>query len=103
MRLDEMQAALCKTTSNPVRLGILSLIGRRELSVGVIAQRLEQPIPTISKHLHMMKEQGVVSSRRAGNVIFYRVTDPRILDAVSLIRQVLMARLKSERAMLRNG
>jgi ArsR family transcriptional regulator len=93
-RLYEMQAAMCKTTSNPVRLSILRLIGDQELSVSVIAVRLGQPIPTVSKHLNMMKSHGVVRSRREGNVVFYSVTDRRILKAISLLSDVLMDRLQ---------
>jgi ArsR family transcriptional regulator len=99
-RLDEMQAAMCKTTSNPVRLRILSLLGRGELSVGVIASSLGLSIATISKHLQMMREQGVLASRRKGTTVYYKVADVRILKAVSLIREVLLARLRSTHDML---
>lgn len=101
--LEEMHAAMCKTTSNPVRLQMLSLLGKRELSVSVLARQLKHPIPTVSKHLQLMKDQGVVSARRDGNVIFYRVADQRILQAIELIREVLLSRMKRENAYLNSG
>lgn len=93
-RLDEMHADLCKIFSNPVRVGLLVLLKDGENSVGSLAWALQVSVPTASKHLRLMRERGVLETRRAGNVVYYRVTSVKVLRAFSLLREVLMARMK---------
>ncbi len=85
----DQEADLAKATSHPVRLHILDLLGRGEMRVTRIAQRVNQPMSTVSKHLNFMKARGVVASRRSGHEIYYRVADPRLLRVMSLMSHVL--------------
>ena len=94
-RLDEMHADLCKVFSNPVRVGLLVLLKDGELSVGALARSLRVSVPTASKHLRVMRERGVLQTRRDGNVVYYHVTSPKVLRAFSLMREVLLARLRA--------
>ena len=94
-RLDEMHADLCKVFSNPVRVGLLVFLEDGERSVGSLARALHVSVPTASKHLRVMRERGVLDARRSGNVVYYRVTRPKVLRAFSLMREVLLARVRA--------
>ena len=91
-----MHADLCKVFSNPVRVGLLVLLEDGERSVGSLAQTLRVSVPTASKHLRVMRERGVLDTRRSGNVVYYRVISPKVLRAFSLMREVLLTRVRAE-------
>jgi DNA-binding transcriptional ArsR family regulator len=101
--MGEMHAAMCKTASNPVWLRRIAILGIRELSLSVLAGQLRHPTPTESRHLPLMKAQGVGCSRRDGNAIYYRVADLRIFRAIALLRGVLLSRMKRENEYLSSG
>lgn len=89
-----MHADLCKVFSNPVRVGLLVLLKDGERSVGSLARGLRVSDPTASKHLRVMRDRGVLASRRDGNVVYYRLTNPKVLRAFALMREVLLSRVQ---------
>lgn len=91
----ELHADLCKTLSNPKRLMILALLAKKETSVGEIADVLSVPLANVSQHLSLLKAQGLVHARKEGQVARYSLTDRRIIQACTLIRSVLLDRMKA--------
>jgi len=83
----------CKGQANPKRLRILHLLMNGEKTVGEISRDLGVPQSNISQHLGFMRRAGVVKTRRAGNTIYYSITDQRIATACKLISQVVAERL----------
>lgn len=75
IELAKKQAALCKAMGNEHRLVILWLIAKEELPVSEIAQRVGISIQNVSQHLHLLKRAGIVTTRRAGQTIYYQITD----------------------------
>jgi DNA-binding transcriptional ArsR family regulator len=69
------QAAFCKVFGNARRVLILWSLRDGELSVGEIAEAVDASLQNTSQHLHLMKESGVLSSRRDGQTIYYRIAD----------------------------
>ena len=67
------QAALCGVFGNPSRVLILWALNEHELSVSDIASAIECSLQNTSQHLHLMKDKGILTSRREGNTIYYRV------------------------------
>jgi ArsR family transcriptional regulator len=67
------QAALCGVFGNPSRVLILWVLGEHELSVSDIASAIECSLQNTSQHLRLMKDKGILVSRREGNTIYYRV------------------------------
>jgi ArsR family transcriptional regulator len=93
-RLWELQADICQTLANPKRLQILALLkDREELSVGEMVRALGIPKPNLSQHLSLMRQKGILRSRRQGTVIYYRLATPAILKACEIMRQVLLEAL----------
>lgn len=90
----DLHADVCKTLANPKRLQILALLGREEMSVGELAGVLDLPLSNVSQHLAHLKARGLVASRKAGQTVHYSLADRRIIQACTLIRSVLLDRLK---------
>lgn len=90
----DLHADLCKTLANPKRLMILALLARKEMSVGELADVLAIPLSNVSQHLTTLRAQQVVQYRKTGRTALYRLADRRIIEACSLIRSILLDRMK---------
>jgi DNA-binding transcriptional ArsR family regulator len=86
---DILQASLAlKAIAHPLRLKILCTLGERENSVQNIVADVGTTQSNISQHLAILRDKGVLTTRRDANRIYYRVVDPRILKLVLMMRQV---------------
>ena len=92
--LYQMHAEMCKVFSNPTRLEILNLLRDKELSVTELIEKTKLSQANISQHLSIMKSKGIVISDRKGKNIYYRLTNPKIIKAFDIIREVLSERLR---------
>ncbi len=103
-KLYEMQAQLCKTLSNPKRLEILDILKNEgEITVNGLAEQLEIPKANTSQHLAVLRQAGVVHTRRDGINVFYSLRSDRISEACALTRQILVERLEDQMAMMKGS
>jgi DNA-binding transcriptional ArsR family regulator len=72
-RLASEQAELCRVFAHPRRILILWTLAEREKSVGEIATAVEASLQNTSQHLRLMREMGILESRRDGQMILYHV------------------------------
>jgi len=101
-KLYELQAQLCKTLSNPKRLEILDILkAAGEITVNALAEALEIPKANTSQHLAVLRQAGVVNSRRDGINVYYSLRSERISEACALTRQILLERLEDQMAMVK--
>ncbi len=100
--LYERQARICQALADPTRLKLLDLLRQGEHAVGELAKGLETSYPNISRHLGIMRDAGIVASRKEGTNVFYRLAYPEIAEACDLVRRVLGAQL-AEAADIRRG
>ena len=77
-----------KAIAHPLRLKILCVLGDQEVSVQDIVDRVGTSQSNISQHLAILRDKGVLSTRKDANRVFYRVGDLRTLKLVSLMREV---------------
>lgn len=87
-------AEMCKVFSNPTRLEILNLLRDKEMSVTELIKKTKLSQANISQHLSIMKSKGIVTSNRVGKNIYYKLTNPKIIRAFDIIREVLKERLR---------
>jgi len=92
--LYRMHADFCKFMSNPKRIEILFLLGESELCVEEIAVQMDVNVPNISQHLAIMREKGIVASRRAGTKIYYHLDNPKSLQACILMREAMVEQME---------
>ena len=88
-----IHAEMCKVFSNPTRLEILDLLRNKELSVTELVAKTHLSQANISQHLSIMKNKGIIKFNRRGKNIYYQLTNPKIIDAFDIIREVLRERL----------
>jgi ubiquinone/menaquinone biosynthesis C-methylase UbiE/DNA-binding transcriptional ArsR family regulator len=76
--MDTLPLADCfQAVSDPTRLRILALVARMELSVGELAQLLEQSQPRVSRHVRILADAGIVERRKEGSWVFLAIGDAR--------------------------
>lgn len=71
------QAEFCGILGNTHRIQIVWALGNRELTVSEIAEEIDTSMQNTSQHLRLMKNKGVLQSRRDGREIYYRVADSK--------------------------
>ena len=91
----KIHAEMCKVFSNPTRLEILNLLSDKEMSVTELIKKTKLSQANISQHLSIMKSKCIAISDRKGKNIYYRLTNPKIIKAFDIIREVLRERLRS--------
>jgi len=94
-------AEMCKVFSHPLRLQILNTLRDKEMSVSALAGRLQVAVGNLSQHLNMMKNRRVLVTRKAGNIVYYRMGNPKILAAFDLIREILIEQMEKEGTIVR--
>jgi DNA-binding transcriptional ArsR family regulator len=92
-RIFDLHARICRTLAHPKRLEILSLLRGGELSVSELAEQMGLSLANVSQHLSILRDKGVVMTRREGVNIYYQVADSRIIQACDLMREVLFEQL----------
>ena len=85
--LRDLHERVCKAISDPKRLLIISVLRDGELSVGEIAETLGVSQSNASQHLAVLRERGIVTTRRAGTSVFYSLRSQKILTAIDLMRE----------------
>ncbi len=81
-------AEVAKALGHGHRLEILELLAQGERSVEALAGRAGLSIANASQHLRLMRQAGLLASRRDGKHILYRLSDPAVLDLVSALHRV---------------
>lgn len=99
-RTSELHAAICKTLGSPVRIEILNLLQDREKTVGELAEGLDLKQANVSQHLAVLRQRQVVATRKEGTSIYYRVSNPKIIQACKLMREVLIEQLKESKELV---
>jgi DNA-binding transcriptional ArsR family regulator len=90
--LDE-QARLLSTFANAKRLRILELLLDNEFRVGDLAQEADLSQSALSQHLALLRGDGLVSTRREAQTIYYTTSDQRVRTTLSALRDVYIDRM----------
>jgi ArsR family transcriptional regulator len=86
---DILQAAQAmKSIAHPLRLKVLCVLGEGELSVQEIVDSVGTSQSNISQHLAILRDKGILSTRKDANRVYYRVGDQRTLKLVGMMRDV---------------
>lgn len=77
-----------KAMSHPLRLKILCTLGDQEVSVQEIVEYVGTSQSNISQHLAILRDKGILASRKDANRVYYRVGDARTLQLIRMMREV---------------
>jgi ArsR family transcriptional regulator len=92
-RLFAFHADMCKMLSSPIRLKIIHFLRSKEKSVNELARECSVPQATLSQHLGLMRQRGMLITRKEGTTVYYRLSNPKMIEAFDLIREILSERL----------
>lgn len=100
MAVYEMQANICHALSHPVRLYILDILSDGEMSSSQLLEVLEIPKANLSQHLSVLKEAGILKTRKDGAFQMLSLAIPKIKDACQLVKGILIDRLNEEQKVM---
>lgn len=94
MDFDAMQSnakeavSLLKGLANESRLMIMCVLSEGEVSVGQLNERIKLSQSALSQHLAVLREQGLVQTRRESQTIFYRLEETAAMTIIELLHEV---------------
>lgn len=92
----EMHAQVCSVLSNAKRLEIINQLREGEKTAGDLTRETGIPKTNVSQQLTILRDKGILTARREGQRIYYRLAFPKMLKAYDLLRQVLIERLQEQ-------
>ncbi len=102
MAIYNMQAGISKTLANPIRLAILHTLRDGEKSVNELTDTIGISQSNLSQHLAIMRQVGILKTRKQGTSIYYSVTNPKINQACDMVREVLVDQLRQKQDFANN-
>lgn len=96
---DEIQLLhnyICQSVNDPKRIQILYALGEQPMHVTALAELLDMPQPTVSRHLALLRQRLLVVSERNGASVVYHLADPRILAVLDQMRSILRELLERQ-------
>ena len=93
-------AEMCKVFSHPKRLELIDRLRDGEMNVGELCQTLGLSPGNLSQHLAMMRERRILVSRKEANMVYYRIANPRLLEAFDLLREILFEQIRRDAALI---
>lgn len=96
---------VCYALGDPTRILMLYLLKENEQCVNELTQNMNLPQSTVSRHLRVLRDRGLVKTKRQGTTILYSLVDERIIEALDILRRILVKQLEDHAdlaALLRN-
>lgn len=88
-----LHAQVCQGLADPKRILLLYALAEGPRRVTDLAEMLDLPQPTVSHHLKILRERGLVTADQEGTAVYYALADERVIQALDLLREVLRAQL----------
>ncbi len=95
-RLYELHASVCKIMASPKRLKLINTLQDKEMTVSELVNLTGMGKVNVSQHLAVLREKGIVTARRDGMHIYYKLTNLKVLQACELMREVLFDQMKEQ-------
>ena len=91
---------VCKGLADPNRILILYTVAERSYTVTELAEEVDLPQPTVSRHLKVLRERGMVTAERDGQSVNYYLADERIINALDLMRSFLADKIRFQASLV---
>ena len=98
-----LHAQVCSGLADSNRILIIYSLADGPRSVNDIANKMDLPQPTVSRHLKVLRERGIVRAERDGQTINYHLADKRYVQALDLLRAALADQLKDQALLARQA
>ena len=97
-----IKAAFLKALAHPLRLQILEILCRGDSSVGQFAQSLGVGQPTVSRHLGVLKQGGIVVSHQEGISVLYKIQKEDMSQFLQKLTELLKRKLQVDQDLLKS-
>ncbi|MDH4138399.1 MAG: metalloregulator ArsR/SmtB family transcription factor, partial [Anaerolineae bacterium] len=87
--LAQFHAGICQALADTTRIAILYELAEGRKNVSQLVEALGSPQATVSRHLKVLRERNMVNSERDGVHVYYALVDPRVIEALNLLRGVM--------------
>ncbi len=91
--ITQLHADICSALGDPRRILILYALAEKPYTVNDLAEKIGAVQPTTSRHLKILRDRGLVNATRQGPNVEYSLADPRLIEALDLLRGVLRDRI----------
>lgn len=93
-------AEMCQVLSHPKRLEAINVLRDGEMSVTELSQKLGLTVGNLSQHLSMMKERHVLLTQKEGNMVYYRIANPKLIRCFDMMREMLFEQIRQDAALI---
>ena len=93
-------AEMCQVLSHPKRLEAINVLRDGEMSVTELSQKLGLTVGNLSQHLAMMRERHVLLTRKEGNMVYYRIANPKLIRCFDMMREMLFEQIRQDAALI---
>jgi DNA-binding transcriptional ArsR family regulator len=87
--ITQLHADFCSALADATRLILLYALAAGPRNVTELTEELSQPQPTVSRHLKILRERGLVTATRQGTTVQYALEDRRVIDALDILRSIM--------------
>ncbi len=88
MNILSMPEKIFKALSDHTRIKIIEIIGKKEVCACEIPEKVNRAQPTVSQHLKMLEQSGILKSRRDGRMILYSIDDKKVFDLIKIAKKM---------------
>jgi DNA-binding transcriptional ArsR family regulator len=97
-----LHASICQGLFDPKRILMLYALRDRPMHVNELADTLRVPQSTVSRHLKVLRERQLVAAEREGPSVLYSLADARVIQALDILRAVLLGTLSRQGLLAEN-
>jgi DNA-binding transcriptional ArsR family regulator len=98
--ITQLHADFCSALADSTRLILLYSLADGPRSVTELTQELGQPQPTISRHLKILRDRGMVIAKRQGTMVQYAIDDRRVIDALDILRSIMRDNIQKRASLI---
>ena len=93
LEIEMLHSRVCYALADQTRILILYYLAEEPRYVNELVDAMQVPQSTISRHLRVLRERNLVDTKRDGSAIKYTLADPRIIEALDILRNILATQL----------
>lgn len=96
IKLYEARANIIKALAHPSRLFIVDMLNRQPMAVGELTEMIGADTSTVSKHLSVLKNAGIVEDEKRGTAVYYSLKTPCVLNFIGCIEEVIESNTRTQ-------
>jgi DNA-binding transcriptional ArsR family regulator len=97
-----LHSNICKALANPIRIEIIDVLNDKEMTFGEIQEITGVMKSNLSQHLSLMVSNGILSQRKEGLNMYFKLSTEKIATACRMMREVLIENLKKNQELIKN-